>query len=38
LGFVGNVLRPTGNVRRIPLAGSVPSELIKKTTRRAPGR
>ena len=38
LGFVGNVLRPTGNVRRIPLAGSVPSDLIKKTTRRAPGR
>ena len=38
LGLVHGVLSPTGHVRRIPLAGSVPSNLIKKTTQRTPGR
>jgi hypothetical protein len=38
LGLVNGVLRPTGHVRRIPLAGSVPSSLIKKAAQRAPAR
>lgn len=35
LGFVGGVLRPTGHVRRVPLAGSIPAELIKELPREA---
>lgn len=33
LGLVGGVLRPTGQVRPISLAGSVPRRLLKRTAR-----